>query len=275
MINVLVIVTSFLLNNFGLAIIALTLFIRVVTIPLTLKQLYATRAMQTMQPKLLELQKKYAKDRQKLAQEQMRLYRESGVSAAGCMIPMLVQFPIWIALFQAITRVIARVPEDFLNLSIHLYSSWTAVFSIVPLNSRFLWLDMALPDHTYIFPILVAATMWIQQKMVTISSTDPRQRQQSQMMLWMMPLMFGFFTLSFPSGLALYWIVSNIFSIVIQYYVTGWGELLPRRVAKSGPKLDTRFARRISRIEAESSAQEDEKKSSRGKGIEPDSDEKA
>ncbi len=67
--------------------------------------------------------------------------------------------------------------------------------------------------------------MWVQQKMVTPTNQDPRTAQQSQMMLWMMPIMFTFFSLSFPSGLALYWVVSNIFSIVVQYYVTGWGGL--------------------------------------------------
>jgi YidC/Oxa1 family membrane protein insertase len=67
--------------------------------------------------------------------------------------------------------------------------------------------------------------MWVQQKMVTPQNQDPRTAQQSQMMLWMMPIIFTFFSLSFPSGLALYWVVSNIFSIVVQYFVTGWGGL--------------------------------------------------
>jgi hypothetical protein len=74
-------------------------------------------------------------------------------------------------------------------------------------------------------PILVAGTMWIQQKMVTPKNTDPQQAAQGQMMLVMMPLLFGFLTLQYPSGLALYWVVSNIISIVMQYFVTGWGGL--------------------------------------------------
>jgi YidC/Oxa1 family membrane protein insertase len=100
-----------LFNNFGLTIIALTLIIRFALIPLTLKQLRSTKAMSTMQPKLAELQKKYAKDKQKLAQEQMRLYKESGINPVGCAVPMIIQFPIWIALYQAIILSLAVNPE--------------------------------------------------------------------------------------------------------------------------------------------------------------------
>ena len=251
MINVLIVVSQYLGNNFGLAIIALTIFVRFVTIPLTMKQLKATKAMQSLQPKLAELQKKYAKDKARLAQEQMRMYKELGVSPAGCMIPMLVQMPIWIALFQSIIRVLAVVPEDFLNLSQHLYASWAAVFSLVPLERAFLWLDLAIPDGVLILPIVVGGTMWLQQKMVAAPSADPRQSAQSRMMLWMMPLMFAFFTLQFPSGLALYWVVSNIISIIIQYYVTGWGGLF---AGKTGAPVrrDTSFTKRIAQAEGKS-----------------------
>ena len=235
MINVLIVMSKYLLNNFGLAIIALTIVIRLATLPLNVKQASATKAMQELQPKLAELQKKYGRaDRAKLAQEQMKLYKESGVNPAGCMVPMLIQMPIWIALFQSIVRVLAVVPEDFLSLSKHLYSSWPMVFSAVPLGSSFLWLDLAVPDRFLVLPLLVGGTMWVQQKMVTPATVDPRQQAQSQMMLWMMPLMFAFLTLQFPSGLALYWVVSNVISVVIQYKVSGWGGL------KSTPKTSSK-----------------------------------
>lgn len=247
MINILIVVSGYLFHNFGLAIIALTIFVRFVTLPLTTKQLKATKAMQELQPKLAELQKKHGKDRQKLAQEQMRLYKESGVSPAGCMLPMLVQLPIWIALFQSIIRVLAVIPEDFLNLSRHLYSSWSEVFSLVPLNSKFLWLDLATPDRMLLLPILVGGTMWLQQKMVTPKTTDPRQQAQSTMMLWVMPLMFAFLTLQFPSGLALYWVISNIISIVMQYYITGgWGGLAAAGARKTA---DKKYVTRITKVE--------------------------
>lgn len=248
MINVLIIISGYLLNNFGLAIIALTVIVRVVTIPLTLKQLGATKAMQELQPQLAELQKKHAKDKARLAQEQMRLYKESGVSPAGCALPMLIQMPIWIALFQTIIRIIAVVPEQFINLSRHLYSSWSSVFSLVPLNNNFLWLNLAVPDKILLLPILVGSTMWVQQKMVTPTSGDPRQMAQSRMMVWIMPIMFAFLTMQFPSGLALYWVVSNIISIIIQYYVTGWGSLVPASARKPVGR-DKGYLKRITRVE--------------------------
>lgn len=225
MINIMVVVTRFLFNNLGLTIIALTLIIRAAMYPMTRRQLLSTKKMQEIQPKLAELQKKFGKDRQKMAKEQMALYKEAGVSPTGCILPMLVQTPVWIALYQSITRVLAVGPEALLNLSRHLYSSWAVVFDQVPLSSQFLWFDMGTSDRFLLLPILVGVSMWIQQKMTTPEYADPQQQANSQMMLWMMPLLFTFMSLSFPSGLALYWLVSNIVSIVMQYFVTGWGSL--------------------------------------------------
>jgi YidC/Oxa1 family membrane protein insertase len=156
--------------------------------------------------------------------------------------------PIWIALFQSIIRVLAVVPEDFLNLSQRLYTSWPSVFSLVPLGSDFLWLDLAIPDRFLFLPILVGGTMWLQQKMVTPVSADPRQATQGRMMLWMMPIMFAFLTLQFPSGLALYWIVSNIFTIVIQYRATGWGGLVSATAQKPDGR-DKKYVKRITQVE--------------------------
>lgn len=226
LINIVVISSHFLFGSFGLTIIVLTIIIRVLTFPLTLKQLRVSKAMQGIQAQMTELRQKHAKDKQKLAEEQMKLYRQSGMNPLGCILPMLIQMPVWIALYQAIIRVLAVAPEDFLNLSQSLYSSWSLGFSLVPLESRFLWLDLATPDRFMILPILVGASMWVQQKMTTVQSTDPRQQSQNQMMLWMMPIMFAFLTLQFPSGLALYWAASNIIGIVMQYFVTGWGGLV-------------------------------------------------
>jgi YidC/Oxa1 family membrane protein insertase len=226
LVNVLIVLSSFLFNNFGLTIIVFTIIIRAAMYPLTIKQLKATKAMQSIQSQLAELQKKYAKDRQKLAQEQLKLYKQSGMNPAGCLLPMLVQLPVWIALYQAIIKVLGAAPEDFLSLSRYLYTAWPAVFSEVPLHSNFLWLDLASPDRLYILPLLTGASMWVQQKMTTLPSADPRQQQQSQMMLWMMPVMFAVLSMTFPSGLALYWVASNVIGIVMQYFVTGWGGLI-------------------------------------------------
>jgi len=250
MINILIVLSHYLYNSFGLAIIALTIAVRFGMYPLTLKQLRASKAMQELQPKLAELQKKYAKDKQALAREQMRMYKESGVSPMGCLVPMLVQMPIWIALFWSVIKVLAVTPEDFLGLSQYLYS-WPIVHSMLPLANQFLWLNLAEPNT--LLAILVGGTMWLQQKMMMSPTADPKQQAQSRMMLWMMPLMFGFFCLSFPSGLALYWVTSNVISIVLQYFVTGWGGLVKTAAPRSIGR-DLKYKRRIAQIEQATSA---------------------
>jgi len=244
-INVLIVLTHYLFSSFGMSIIVLTIITRVVMYPLTAKQLRSTKAMQSLQPKLSELQKKHAKDKSKLAQEQMRLYKESGVSPAGCLVPMLVQMPIWIALYQSIILALAVAPEGLLNLSRYLYS-WPILYSMIPLDNSFL--GMQLSSQNFVLALLVGGSMWIQQKMVTPVTTDPKQKSQSQMMLWMMPMLFFFFSLQFPSGLALYWVVSNIISIVMQYFTTGWGALRPAAATRQVAR-DKKYKARITQIE--------------------------
>src|SRR3990172_7715866 len=222
MLNFLALISKFMFSNFGLSIIALTIIVRALMLPLTMRQLKTTKAMKQLQPKLKEMQKKYAKDKQRLAQETMKLYKEQGVSPLGGCLPMLVQLPIWFALYQTIIQALSATPEGLLGLSQRLYS-WQTVQQAVPLGSGFLWLDLARPD--IFISIIVAVSMWVLQKMSTMPSIDPRQESMTRMMVWIMPLMFGFFALSFPSGLSLYWMFSNILSIVLQYYVTGWGTL--------------------------------------------------
>lgn len=221
--NGLIALSTLLWNNFGLAIIVLTIAIRIILLPFTFKQTQSTVAMQALQPKLQELQKKYARNQQQLQKEMMRLYKEAGISPLGCMWPMLIQMPIWIALYQSIMQALAATPENLLLLSQHLYA-WDMVGQSIPLNEDFLGLKLSQPDPTMILAILVGVTMWVQQKMVTAPSTNPQQQQMSSMTTLMMPMMFAFFTLSFPSGLALYWVVSNVIGIAVQYFVGhGWG----------------------------------------------------
>lgn len=233
--NVLIALSHILGDSFGLAIIVLTVIVRLITWPLNKRQLKSTKALQDMQPKIQELQKKYGKNQQKLQQEMMKLYKEAGVNPLGCLWPMLIQFPIWIALYQAIMRALATTPENLLDLSRRLYS-WDIVNQAIPLSSKFLWLDLGQPDPYWILAIIVGGTMWVQQKMTQAPAVDPRQESTNRMMLLMMPLMFGFLTLMFPSGLALYWAVSNIIGIITQYFFTGgWGYLKFRSPFPSKP----------------------------------------
>jgi YidC/Oxa1 family membrane protein insertase len=232
--NVLIALSHPLGGSFGLAIIVLTVIIRLISWPLTKRQLKSTKALQDMQPKIQELQKKYGKNQQKLQQEMMKLYKEAGVNPLGCLWPMLIQLPIWIALYQAIMRALATTPENLLDLAQRLYS-WNVVSQAIPLNSHFLWLDLG-SRGDFFLAIIVGGTMWVQQKMTQAPAIDPRQASTSNMMLLMMPLMFGFLTLMFPSGLALYWAVSNIIGIITQYFVTGgWGYLKFRSPSPSSP----------------------------------------
>ena len=227
MANSLVLLYLGLFNNFGLSIIVFTVIIRIATMQLTLKQIKSTRAMSTLQPKMKELQERYKNDRQKLSQETFRLYREHGVNPIGCLGPLVIQFPIWIGLYWALIRVLPSSPENLADLSQLLYGWLPVVHTAVPVDSTFLWLDLAVPDTLPIMPLLVGASMWVQQKMMTYPSQDPKQAQTQQMMLWMMPLLFVFLTFSFPSGLALYWLATNIMGVAIQYVTTGWGGLRP------------------------------------------------
>ena len=252
-INILIMLSYYLAGYFGLAIVALTIAVNIAMLPLTRKQLKATQAMQSLQPKIAELKKKHGSDKQKLAQEQMKLYKESGMNPAGCLVPMLIQMPIWIALYQSIMMSLAVAPEGLLNLARYLYS-WPVVYSMVPLSKDFLWLSLATPD--IFLAILVGGTMWLQQKMSMPVTTDPKQRSQGQMMLWMMPLMFAFLALSFPSGLSLFWVTSSVVRIVMQYYTSGWGGLARGTITKPTGR-DRGYKKRIAEVESRTAEEAD------------------
>ena len=227
MTNGLVFFYTILGGNFGLAIIFFTIVVRIFLYPMTLRQLRSTKAMQQLQPRLKELQERYKNDRARHQREQMRLFRESGVNPLGCLGPIIIQFPIWIGLFYAIRTALADTPEGLISLSQKLYAWLPLVDEAVPLSSHFLWMDLGKPDPSpLVMPLLVGISMWVVQKMAALPSADPRQQSTTNMMNWMMPIMFGFWTLTFPSGLAVYWVISNVVSIVLQYRVTGWGGLV-------------------------------------------------
>ena len=227
MINGLVMLYAYLFLNFGIAIVAFTLLVRLALVPLTVKQSRQIKAMGALQPKMKEIQDRYKGDRQRASQETMKLYREQGVNPLGCLGPMFVQFPIWIGLYQAILQTVPSNPESLVGLSRHLYDWLPQVHGVIPIDSDFLWMDLALPDPTpFVMPVLVGVSMWVMQKMTTMPTADERQASTNRMMLWMMPAMFGFFTLNFPSGLALYWVVSNVVGVAIQGFVTGWDPLI-------------------------------------------------
>lgn len=240
MINLLFLLYAGLFQNFAVAIVGLTIVVRLLTQPLNRQQLRSTKAMQELQPELQALQKKYAKDREKLTEETMKMYRGRGINPLGGCLPLVIQMPIWIALYQAIIQVLGSAPEQLLSLFQFIYPPLHDLArQVIPINNHFLWLRLDQPDPGLpllpflpilipILPIIVVVTTWVQQKMVSVPVSDPQQASMTQTMQWMMPIMFGWFTLSVPSGLALYWVTSGLIGIITQYFTTGWGGLRPK-----------------------------------------------
>lgn len=228
-------------HTFGLAIILFTIVVRLITWPLNASQVKGAQAMQELQndKDWQEIQKKYAKDKEKLAQEQMRVYQEKGINPFASCLPTLVQFPIIIGLYQSINRAMAASPLDMLKLartvSVYPFLNFE---NLIPLNSKFLWMDLGRPESIAIFgfalptlALIVAATTYIQSKLTMPTSTNPNDQsaQMSGMMSIYMPLMLGWFALNFASGISVYFITSNLLGI-IQYAATGranWRNLLP------------------------------------------------
>jgi YidC/Oxa1 family membrane protein insertase len=213
--------------SFGFAIILFTLVIKLVTLPLTLQQLRASRAMQALQPEIQELQKKYKGDREKLSQAQMELYKQAGVSPLGGCLPTLVQLPVWFALYRALFNLAQTglLKEGFLwipSLAEPKNLSW-----IWPLPPSVGWATAA---AFLVLPVLTVISQIVVQKMMTPPNPDPQQASMNQMMTFM-PIMFGFFAMQVPQGLSLYWVTSNVFSLIQQYFVTGWGSLKPKPTA--------------------------------------------
>lgn len=230
---------------FGWSIILFTIAIRAVTWPLNAQQLKGAQAMQELQndKDWQAIQKKYAKDKEKLAQEQMRVYKEKGINPFSSCLPTLIQFPIIIGLYQSIIRALASAPLGLLQLARSLYPT-LSVAALIPLNSRFLWMDLSLPEGIPLpfeisflpnglptLALIVAVTTYIQSKLTMPATANPGDQSAAmgKTMSIYMPLLLGYFALTFASGLSVYFITSNLLGI-FQYAVTGranWRNLLP------------------------------------------------
>lgn len=207
----------------GLAIILMTLLIKTILLPLSLKQTASMKAMQALQPELAAIRKKY-KDREKVTQETMRLYKERGVNPASGCLPMIPTMIVLIGLYSALQQLAQHDPE---------------------FQQPFLWVprldhpdvvhigELALPG---ILPIAMAITQYFSSKMMTMPSADPQQASINRMTTIIMPAMMLFWGITFPAGLVLYWFVSNVFEMVRLYFTMGasalnLGPLLPRGAA--------------------------------------------
>ncbi|HQE92766.1 MAG TPA: YidC/Oxa1 family membrane protein insertase [Anaerolineae bacterium] len=213
-INLLLLFYKFLGHETIVAVALLTLLMRLLVTPLMLKQQKSTRQQQELHPKLIELQKKYKDDPQKLMEEQRKL----GINPMGGCLPLLIQLPLMIGLYQGIMRVLASTPLQLLALPRDIYRWIPSFSSLIPLKSRFLWLDLALPDSLFILPLLVVVTSWFYQKLITPPAMDPQAEAMNKQMMLMMPLMTGFFSATYASGLAIYFLITNLIGI-LQYYL--------------------------------------------------------
>jgi YidC/Oxa1 family membrane protein insertase len=189
--------------NYGVAIIVLTVLVRLVTAPLTTRQMRSMERMRALAPKLEELKAKFADDRQKQSEEMMRLYRKEGVNPLGGCLPMVLQIPVFIGLFYALRSSIELRHSPFVG--------WISDLSVP--EALFTIPGLELPVR--VLPLLMGASMVVQQKL-TPMQMDPAQ---ARMMLVLMPVMMTVMFYQFPSGLVLYWMVSNVLAIAHQLWI--------------------------------------------------------
>lgn len=198
-------------GNWGLAIILLTVLVKVVLLPLTHRAMVSAEQVKKLQPRLEEIRKKYPNDREKQNLEQMKLYQEAGVNPLGGCLPLLLQLPIWAALFTTLRTSYELYGEPFFGV----------------------WSDLTTKDPTYLMPLALGVTMIITQRLQPQMSMD---KSQAFLMTWVMPIFFTAIMMNYPAGLSLYIFTNNLLSIVQQYalrkYLTARGQLTPAGASK-------------------------------------------
>ena len=190
-------------GNYGIAIIIVTVLMRIIIFPLTLKQEKSMKKMRELQPELEKIKEKYKDNPQEYQQKTAELYRESGVNPLGGCLPLLIQMPVFVALY------------------------WAFSGNAIPADAKFLWFTLKQPDRLFmignfafnLLPILNVGVTYIQQKIMTNTTSGQESSQQMQTMLYMMPLMMLFIFYKMPSGVTLYYLVSGALSLVQQYFI--------------------------------------------------------
>ncbi len=229
LINALLFLYRLLGGNFGLAIIVFTILIRLITYPLTASSTKSMKKMQELQgsKEWKDLAKKYAKDKEKMQAEQMKLLQASGANPLGGCLPMLIQLPIMIGLYQSILNVIPATPLQLYSFSQRVYTFFPT--ALIPLSKSFLWMNLAQPEHLTIpglpfaipvLAILVLITSWVSQRIIPMMTTDAQSAQTNLIMNVFMVLLFTNISLSLASGLSLYFVTTNLLTIV-QYMMMG------------------------------------------------------
>ena len=224
-----------LVGNFGVAIILFTILIKLIIFPLMRKQIKSSTALMDLQksPEYVEMMEKYKDNKEKLAEEQMKLYKKAGVNPTASCLPTLIQLPIIFALYQAIIAAIVSTPLGMLDLTKRVIPAMLKVGDIFPINPNFLWMNLGQPERLYIsglsfgipvLAILVVLTTWMQTKLTAQPTADSSGGGSGAMMSGMMniymPILMGFMAYTLASGLSLYFLISNVFTIA-QYAVEG------------------------------------------------------
>jgi YidC/Oxa1 family membrane protein insertase len=230
-----------LIHDFGFAIVAVTIAIRLALYPLFKIQIRNQRAMQELAPAMADLKAKYGTDKQRLGQEQMKLYQERGYNPAMGCLPILLQMPLLLAMYAAFTQAphldgeqlrqilipfvpVPILPNEFLDLTAH-WLPWMMTCPPAQIGEA---CGLGAPDPWHILPILAGATQLISsvmfQPMAQPKIVDPQQKMM-QSMQYYFPLITIFIAWSLPAGLAIYWVTTTLFGIVQQYFVSGWGQL--------------------------------------------------
>ncbi|MEM7114761.1 MAG: YidC/Oxa1 family membrane protein insertase [Chloroflexota bacterium] len=258
MVNGLLLLYQLLGNNFILAITVFTILIRVLTLPLNLRQQRSSLRMQEMQPEIQRIQKKFKDNPQKMQEEFQRIGYNPAETLTGCL-PLIIQFPILIGLYRAILIALGATPQSLFELTQRVYEG-TDLTPLLPIDNTWLWLNLGQPDPIYILPLLVLVTMYLQQKLLsptinTQNNEDNPAAAMTQSMQYTMPLMFGFFSLTFPAGLSVYFVLANIIGI-------GQGYYMRRTMADERAASEQRREKRKKRIEAEENSNGSEPKKS-------------
>lgn len=205
-------------GQYGLAVLVMVIIVRTLILPLTMKQVKSSRAMQAIQPELQKIQKKYKDQPEKVQQETMRLFQENKVNPmAGCL-PLIVQMPIFIALYNSI----------YYNPDLREHS--------------FLWLQLGEPDKLFILPLLAAATTFLQTRMMT--KMNPVQQQgPMQFMMMVYPVLIFIMSYNFPAALPLYWVYSNLYTIIQNYFLYRNNDKTKLAVAGAGTSKEVNLVK--------------------------------
>jgi YidC/Oxa1 family membrane protein insertase len=227
--NLLILLFTLFGGNMGFAIIGVTILFRLIVLPLNWKSLHSQRKMQQLKPHLDGLKDKHGNDKAALAQAQMDLYKEHGVSPVGGCLPMLLQLPFLFGVYAAMRFVVDL--KNVADLNGRLYVNWLHIHKLADLHLQFGWINLAHPDPLFILPLLAALTQFLVSKMTlppqapaVVGNKKEASLEQSMLsaqrqMVYFFPIMTFLVAWRFPSGLSLYWTVGNLFSIIQQFYI--------------------------------------------------------